>query len=182
MLLLRQKKNERLFREAAKLESHHLAKVLLLEQRWNSTAKVALSSQYGVEMKNIPKKISIKSLISTRNFLAEIIQDAESDYEKAGAIQAFEVCYELARNTMRKVLNLRAVRVDDTPRAIFRLAGVEGLISDVDIWMEFTKKRNQTSHAYDGEKANDILISLPAFLRELNLLIENLEEIPECCN
>ncbi|CAJ0844982.1 9105_t:CDS:10 [Entrophospora sp. SA101] len=92
----------------------------------------------GVEMKNVPKKISIKSLISTRNFLAEIIQDAESDYEKAGAIQAFKVCYELARNTMRKVLNLRAVRVDDTPRAIFRLAGIEvkgtaRKLSDLDI-------------------------------------------------
>ncbi|CAJ0904851.1 19523_t:CDS:2, partial [Entrophospora sp. SA101] len=64
--------------------------------------------------------------------------DAESDYEKAGAIQAFKVCYELARNTMRKVLNLRAVRVDDTPRAIFRLAGIEvkgtaRKLSDLDI-------------------------------------------------
>lgn len=133
-------------------------------------------------MENIQKRISIKPLISTRNFLAGIIQDAESDYEKAGAIQSFEVCYELARNTMRKVLNLRDVRVDDTPKAIFRLAGVEGLISDVDIWMEFTRKRNQTSHTYDGEKANDILASLPGFLRELDLLIENLEEIPECSN
>ncbi|CFW92920.1 protein of unknown function [endosymbiont DhMRE of Dentiscutata heterogama] len=43
-------------------------------------------------MKNIPRKINIKPLISTRNFLAGIIQEAESDYEKAGAIQAFEVC------------------------------------------------------------------------------------------
>jgi nucleotidyltransferase substrate binding protein (TIGR01987 family) len=133
-------------------------------------------------MENIQKKVSIKPLIATRNFLAEIIQEAENDYEKAGAIQAFEVCYELARNTMRKILNLRDIRVDDTPRAIFRSAGVEGLISDVDAWIEFTRKRNKTSHAYDGEKANDILNSLPNFLRELNLLIENLEEMPECSN
>ena len=84
-------------------------------------------------MENIQKKISIKPLISTRNFLAEIIQDAESDYEKAGAIQAFEVCYELAKKTIRKVLLLRAQEVPITPKEIFRLAGLEGLIRDAEI-------------------------------------------------
>ena len=55
-------------------------------------------------MNDLERKISIKSLILTSYFLAEIIQNARNDYEKAGAIQAFEVCYELAKNTIRKVL------------------------------------------------------------------------------
>ena len=60
--------------------------------------------------------INIDPLISTRNFLAEIIENARNDYEKAGAIQAFEVCYELAKNTIRKVLLLRAEEVHTTPQ------------------------------------------------------------------
>src|SRR5215213_11045000 len=99
-------------------------------------------------------RINIQSLISTRNFLSEILQNARNDYEKAGAIQAFEVCYELAKNTLRKVLLLRAQEVHITPKEIFRLAALEGLIPDAEIWFEFAKKRNKTSHAYDGEVAS----------------------------
>ncbi len=79
------------------------------------------------------KKLNLKPLISTRNFLAEIIANAQNDYEKAGAIQAFEVCYELAKNTIRKVLILRAQEAHITPKEIFRLAGLENLITDAAI-------------------------------------------------
>ena len=68
---------------------------------------------------NETNKLDLKPLISTRNFLAEIIQNAHNDYEKAGAIQAFEVCYELAKNTIRKVLLLRAQEVHITLKKYF---------------------------------------------------------------
>ncbi|CAH1756014.1 2058_t:CDS:2 [Entrophospora sp. SA101] len=48
------------------------------------------------------RKINIRPLISTRNFLAEILQNAQNDYERAGVIQAFEVCYELASMPLGK--------------------------------------------------------------------------------
>ena len=127
-------------------------------------------------------RLNIQPLISTRNFLAEIIKNARNDYEKAGAIQAFEVCYELAKNTIRKILLLRAQEVHITPKEIFRLAGLEGLSPDAEVWFEFAKKRNKTSHAYDGEVASEILTSLPNFLYHLDLLISKLKELPECSN
>jgi nucleotidyltransferase substrate binding protein (TIGR01987 family) len=127
-------------------------------------------------------KINLKPLISTRNFLAEIIEKARNDYEKAGAIQAFEVSYELAKNTIRKVLVMRAQEVPITPKEVFRLATLEGLISDAEVWFEFAKKRNLTSHTYDGETAEEILTSLPNFLHQLDLLITKLKELPECYN
>jgi Nucleotidyltransferase substrate binding protein like len=84
-------------------------------------------------MSNLNGRLDIKPLVSTRNFLAEIIQNARNDYEKAGAIQAFEVCYELAKNTLRKILLLRAQEVHITPKEIFRLASLEDLIPDAEI-------------------------------------------------
>lgn len=131
-------------------------------------------------MNNSEKKISLNSLISTRNFLAEIIQVARSNYEKAGAIQSFEVCHELAKHTIAKVLTARALDTPASPKEIFRLAEKEGLISDTEIWFDFAKKRNKTSHAYDGEVAEEILRSLPNFLHHLDLLITKLKELPEC--
>jgi hypothetical protein len=82
---------------------------------------------------NKKERLNLQSLISTRNFLAEIIQNARTDYEKAGAIQAFEVCHELAKNTLRKVLLLRALSVPISPKEIFRLSALEGLITDAEI-------------------------------------------------
>jgi len=114
--------------------------------------------------------------------LAEIIANARTNYEKAGAIQAFEVCYELAKNFLRKVLLLRAQAVPISPKEIFRLAALEGLISDAEIWFEFAQKRNKTSHTYNGEVVEEILTSLPRFLRELDLLIIKLKGLPECSN
>ena len=84
-------------------------------------------------MNNSERKLNLKSLLSTRNFFAEILQNAKNDYEKAGVIQAFEVSFELAKNTIRKALLLKAQDIPATPKEIFRLAGIEGLISDAEI-------------------------------------------------
>ena len=46
--------------------------------------------------KKILGEIDIQQLIATRDFLHEALREAESKLEIAGAIQAFEVCYELA--------------------------------------------------------------------------------------
>jgi hypothetical protein len=40
-------------------------------------------------------EVNYTSLVKARNFLAEILQNAKNDYEKTGAVQAFEFCYEL---------------------------------------------------------------------------------------
>lgn len=127
-------------------------------------------------------KLDLKSLISTRDFLAEIIQNAKNNYEKAGSIQTFEVSFELAKNIIRKVLLLRALDTPISPKEIFRLANLEGLITSSEIWFDFAKKRNLTSHTYNGETAEEILTSLPTFLKELDLLISKLKELPECYN
>jgi hypothetical protein len=40
--------------------------------------------------------LDIQPLITTRNFLGEALVAAQNKFEIAGAVQAFEVCYELA--------------------------------------------------------------------------------------
>ncbi|CAG8849901.1 16042_t:CDS:1, partial [Racocetra persica] len=107
---------------------------------------------------------------------------AQSNYEKAGEIQSFEVCYELAKHNIVKLLNLRGLEVLATPKEIFRLAEEEGLIPSSEIWFKFTKQRNRTSHAYDSKTAQEILANLPEFLHYLDLLIAKLKQLPECSN
>jgi hypothetical protein len=42
------------------------------------------------------EKIDISPLISARNLLKDIVKEAENEYEQMGAVQAFEICYELS--------------------------------------------------------------------------------------
>ncbi|KLL04807.1 MAG: nucleotidyltransferase substrate binding protein [Mycoplasmataceae bacterium RV_VA103A] len=127
--------------------------------------------------KKILNEVDIRQLISTRDFLHEALHEAESKLEIAGTIQAFEVCYELAWKTLQKVLNLRGIDVF-SPRETFRLAAREGLISNLKGWFDYVKKRNITVHAYEDEIMDKVYPVLPKFLKDLNLLIKNLEKLP----
>ena len=93
-------------------------------------------------------KLDIEPLITTRNFLTKALEEAKSELEIAGAIQAFEVCFELAWKTCKKVLSLRGIDVY-TPKEVFRIAGLEGLISQSENWFEYVDKRNITVHQYE---------------------------------
>jgi len=130
-------------------------------------------------MNNFQDKINIKPLIRARNFLADITQDAQSNYEKAGVVKAFEVCFELIHPILRKVLKSRGIIVSASIKEVFKTAGSENLINNLETWLEFKDKRDDTAHSYDGQIATDVIDILPNFIYELDLLIEELLEIPE---
>ncbi|CAG8554465.1 7385_t:CDS:2 [Ambispora gerdemannii] len=86
------------------------------------------------ELKTIA--IDIKPLLTARNLLKNIVKDAENEYEQMGAVQAFEICYELAWKTLKKVLASQGIKEIYSPKEIFRksyLEGTAGRISDLDI-------------------------------------------------
>jgi len=91
--------------------------------------------------------IHIGPILRAQHFLISAIQNAPSELEKAGAIQAFEFCYELAWKLMRRILAYRGIEVN-SPREVFRAAAKEKMIDDLDHWFEFIKKRNLTIHTH----------------------------------
>lgn len=77
----------------------------------------------------LENSIDIQPLISTRDFLKEALAKAQNKFEIAGAIQAFEVSYELAWKTLRKVLRIGS-------RDVFRLAAQRiNCQSQIMIWL-----------------------------------------------
>ncbi|CAG8576714.1 10542_t:CDS:2 [Ambispora gerdemannii] len=59
----------------------------------------------------LDNKLDIEHLITARSFLKKALQEAQSELEIAGTIQAFEDSYELAYKTCRKILSLRGTHV-----------------------------------------------------------------------
>lgn len=78
---------------------------------------------------------------------------------RSGIIQNFEVAYELSWKMIKRWLesNVGPGSADGvTRRELFRLAAENRLLEDVDLWMRFHNARNESSHSYDNETAEEV--------------------------
>ncbi len=103
----------------------------------------------------------------------------QQDVIKAGVIQNFEFTYELCWKFMKRWLekNMGAAHVDGvTRRELFRLSAESKLISDVDQWMEYHDARNETSHTYDQDAADEIFQVAKTFYPDAARFAEGLEK------
>ena len=80
-----------------------------------------------------------------------------SDLEKQGLIQAFEFTHELAWNVMKDYFAYQGNPSITGSRDAVRESFNKGLISDGEGWMEMIKSRNQSSHTYNQEVAEEIV-------------------------
>lgn len=79
-----------------------------------------------------------------------------SPLEKQGLIQAFEFTHELAWNVLKDYLESQGIQGVVGSKGATREAFKNGLIADGEVWMDMIKSRNQTSHTYNEETANEI--------------------------
>lgn len=96
-----------------------------------------------------------------------------TEQEKAGAIQAFEYCFELAWKIMKKLLEERG-KIANSPKEAFRMAALEGFIRDPEIWFNFLKMRNLTVHTYEEDEADKVVEILPLFSQEIFSFLANI--------
>ncbi len=79
-----------------------------------------------------------------------------SDLEQQGLIQAFEFTHELAWNTFKDFLESRGAPKLYGSKDATREAFASGLIENGDAWMAMVQSRNQTSHTYNEDTADEI--------------------------
>ena len=79
-----------------------------------------------------------------------------SELEQQGLIKGFEFTHELAWNVMKDYLIFQGITNITGSRDAIREAFNKGLIEQGDLWMEMIKIRNQTSHTYNPNVADEI--------------------------
>ena len=96
---------------------------------------------------------------------------ALSDLDREGiaesVIQRFETCYDCLWKVLKRYLTeeLGLAETPNSPRHIFRLANENALFdAPVEQWFRYLRARIDTSHDYDGEKANACLALIPDFI------------------
>lgn len=97
--------------------------------------------------------------------------------QKAGIIQLFEVSFELGWKVMKDFSEFSGFMDIRSPRESIKKAFEMELITDGQIWLEALENRNVSSHAYDEEKINLILVDIRTryitLLRNLIKVLKN---------
>ncbi len=83
-----------------------------------------------------------------------------SDLMKQGLIQNFEFTHELAWKLMKDYAEYQSPVIIRGSRDAIREAFKMGLIQNGEIWMEMIQSRNETSHLYDEEIADEVYRSI----------------------
>lgn len=84
-----------------------------------------------------------------------------TDLEKEGLIQRFEYCWELAWNVLADYLNNAGVILPErAPRRVIKAAlgaGIIGIITDGDHWMQALDDRNKMAHVYNQKRFAEVI-------------------------
>jgi nucleotidyltransferase substrate binding protein (TIGR01987 family) len=83
-----------------------------------------------------------------------------TELEQQGLIQAFEFTHELAWKTLKDFLESKGVTDIYGSKDATRQAFANGLIEDGDTWMAMIESRNQTSHTYNEDLADEITTAI----------------------
>lgn len=96
---------------------------------------------------------------------------AADDLDRAGCIQYFEFCFELAWKTIKAVGETQGLSGLLSPRACLSQAFTAGWIENEELWLEMLDARNRMSHTYKCQDALVVYKRLSAFLPEMEKLL-----------
>lgn len=116
----------------------------------------------------------IEQLKNASSRLAESLELPPTEINKDAAIQRFEFTFELAWKTMKSVLENDGLQTH-SPRETIRMSADIELIDDVDLWFDFLDARNNASHTYSQEIANDVYEKAKLFLPQVQEVLKRME-------
>lgn len=116
--------------------------------------------------------INITNFIKAAEKFKQILQMPKDEIVRDAAIQRFEFTYELTWKTLRKILKTKGIIINN-PRDVFRDSAKQGIIDDIDTWFKYIENRNNTTHVYNEQAAEEIYKSLPLFNEMVQQLIKD---------
>ena len=103
-----------------------------------------------------------------------VSQPIDTELERAGIIQLFEVAFELSWKLMKDYLEAQELSVK-SPREAIKEAYQIGLLDDGHIWIDALSDRNLTVHTYDEKLAEKMAHDIvQVYFPELKKLYEKL--------
>ena len=131
-------------------------------------------------------ELNLNTLKDSFETLKECYTDYQSqkdskikEYIKDSCIKRFEYTYETSKKIMNKYLKKEFDKTEQdlSINNIFRQMYGLNLIENFENWVDYREKRNDTSHEYSQAKSNAILEIIPNFIKDVEYLINELEQV-----
>lgn len=121
-----------------------------------------------------------KAIKSLKKAIEERKRLPENEFVRDSCIQRFEYTYELSWKMLKRYLHLTSGSPSEVPEMSFqdliRTGAEKGLLlNSWDKWSLYRKLRGTTSHAYDEDKAQEVLKIVPDFHEEAIYLLKQLQ-------
>ncbi|MGG7165585.1 HI0074 family nucleotidyltransferase substrate-binding subunit [Clostridium ihumii] len=129
-----------------------------------------------IEFKYMNLKKAYIKLVEVSKFY-----DGKNEIIRDSLIQRFEFTYELTHKTLKEAMSYLGVTLENSfPRTIYKKAYVNNLISDDKVWIKLLEDRNETSHIYNENLADEIADRIvELYVEAIGELITNLEKVIE---
>jgi nucleotidyltransferase substrate binding protein (TIGR01987 family) len=108
--------------------------------------------------------------------LKEALSLPKNDIVRDSTIQRFEFTVELSWKALQRWLKSSGLNETLTPKNTFREGAKLGVVEDPEAWIKFINARNQSSHTYKEELAEEVYAAaqgLPQFVEKLIKSIES---------
>jgi nucleotidyltransferase substrate binding protein (TIGR01987 family) len=110
-------------------------------------------------------------------FREVMITPHTSDLEKAGCIQYFEFCFELAWKTIKAIAEEAGITDCQSPKAALKCAFSQEWLDDEELWLGMLASRNRMSHTYAAHQALNVYEKLTSYILPLQKLFEKLKSL-----
>jgi nucleotidyltransferase substrate binding protein (TIGR01987 family) len=120
-----------------------------------------------------------KAILSLQESLDEYAIN-KNNFIRDACIQRFEYTYELAWKMLKRHLELVSPNPAELDEMSFqnmiRTGSEKGLLlHGWDTWAAYRKARSTTSHVYNENKAQEVFVQIPEFLKDAKFLLSALQ-------
>jgi nucleotidyltransferase substrate binding protein (TIGR01987 family) len=114
-----------------------------------------------------------KSLKSLKAALAQ----PKDEFIRDSVIQRFEFTFEISWKTLKRYFEWNQNLSESNIKNLFREAGKQALIDSVENWFSYQIARNESSHTYNENKAEEIYQIAGRFATDAEMLLTRLKKL-----
>lgn len=122
---------------------------------------------------------ALTRLIEAQEIMDKLTESGLEDIYLDLIVKRFEFTYEMSWKAIKRVLNMLGIEDAKSPRACFKEAFTQGLITEQTIWLDMIEMRNLSAHTYDEtdiqqltDKLSSYTIAFKALQKELTQQLE----------
>lgn len=119
-----------------------------------------------------------QALTTLNRALTRASREPDDIEVRDACIQRFEYTYELCIKLIKRYIEQEIPLSENVDRLnyrdLIRVAFEVGILGHVEQWFQYREARNNTSHAYDENKAHAVFLVLPEFATQAQFLIEQI--------